>query len=230
MIPARRQACLKSSEPQSSLVLMRAWGRVFRAGRGAFDRRGRKERPPRTPTNKIKRFAQRPLRLFSACSAVKGFSPSAGGRLDTIVGILTLVLLEKLGVPHALRDGIFLHTCRLQCGQRELGSGSKYQPQGAIHAIYVLSALQARDRGRTEVGSGVHVCADRRSEAAAEVGGAEDLLLSAMRGVAGHGTAARGSAEHGGLGDDPRLGELGAFVELRGLGGLAKRGRTAGFR
>jgi len=109
-----------------------------------------------------------------------------------------------------------------------LHCGLNKQGQDATHATHRLPALQARDRGRTQVGGGLHVRADRRCKAAAEVGSAKDLFLSAVRGVAGDGAAAGGRAEHGGLGYDPRPGELGAFAESCGMGELARGGGAAG--
>lgn len=44
-------------------------------------------------------------------------------------------------------------------------------------------------------------------------GGAEDLFLSAVCGIAGNGDASGRSAQPGGLGHDPRSGECGAVVE-----------------
>jgi hypothetical protein len=134
--------------------------------------------------------------------------------------------------PRASRTArIFLRTCGGAGGWRKVSDRSVAYPrtEEGTRATYFLSTLQARNRGRAQVGGGVHVRADGGGEAAAEVGGAEDLFLSAMRGVAGDGDAAGGRAQPGGLGYDPRLSELGAFAELGGLGKLAGRGGTAGF-
>ena len=100
--------------------------------------------------------------------------------------------------------------------------------QEGSRATYFLFTLQAGDRGGAQVGGGVYVCADGGSEAAAEVGGAADLFLSAVRGVAGHGDAAGGRAQPGGVGHDPRHCQRGAFAELRGVGEFAGRTGAAG--
>ena len=65
-----------------------------------------------------------------------------------------------------------------------------------------LFALQSRGGTGREVGCGIYVCANRRCAAATEVIGAADLFLRAVLRLAGHGTCARGRAEHGGMADD----------------------------
>lgn len=94
----------------------------------------------------------------------------------------------------------------------------------------MLLALQARDRVRGQVCSGLYVLADSRSEAAAEVNGTTDLFLSAMRGVAGDGASPEGALNMVAwemirelVSAEPSLNEA-AWESLRGMAGLLTAG------
>jgi hypothetical protein len=68
----------------------------------------------------------------------------------------------------------------------------------------ILSSLQSGARGRTEIGRRIFVRADGGSAAAPEILSTANLFLSAMLGLAGHGSGAGGRAESRCLADDPR--------------------------
>ena len=153
MIPARRQARLKSSERNHH------W---FSCARGVESSAAPGEKPLTAEDAKKGRRERRDeqnQKIWSAFFAAflcvlcgQRLFSRRSGRLDTIVGILTLVLPEKLGVPHALRDGISLHTCRSPCGRRELGSESKIPTTGCNSCnpwfVCAAGARSRRDRSR----------------------------------------------------------------------------------
>src|SRR5690242_20588596 len=71
---------------------------------------------------------------------------------------------------------------------------------------FVLFTLQSRTWSWPQIRCGVYVRPNSGNQAAAKIGGPADLLLSPMLGLAGHGAAAGGCAEPGGMEHDPRPG------------------------
>ncbi len=144
-----------------------------------------------------------------------------------------LVTAVAARVGHARRRrSVLQNLCKYlpgleRVGESGAGSGKHWRKPGATT---LLLALQARDRVRGQVRSGLYVLADGRSEAAPEVNSAADLFLSAMRGVAGNGASAGGRAEYGGVGDDPRVGQRRTVTERSGVGKSAGNGGIADCR
>lgn len=125
-------------------------------------------------------------------------------------------------------SGISVNTCGPRTGKAKVVT---LDVRGNC-AEYCLFAVPAGDGSGRQVGCGVHVRADRRSEAETEIVGEPDLLLSTMRGVAGHGTPSGRCTEYGRVGYDPRTGQRRPIAEPGSMGGLARnrgaaaRGRT----
>ena len=80
-------------------------------------------------------------------------------------------------------------------------------------AEFLLSSLQPGNRGWSEVGGGLYVCADGGNSSAAEIVGAENLFLSAVFSVVGDGASTGGSAERRGLADVARHRNFGSLID-----------------
>jgi hypothetical protein len=86
----------------------------------------------------------------------------------------------------------------------------------------VLSALQSRDRARTQVGCCIHVCPDRGSETAAKISSQANLFLPTVFSFSGDGASSGGRAQHCGVEDDSRTGRSRSIPEPGGLGESAR--------
>lgn len=94
-----------------------------------------------------------------------------------------------------------------------------------------LSSLQSGARGGTQIGCGIYVRPDRGSTTTAKIGGAADLFLPAVFGVAGDGTSTRRRPQHGCVEHDPRPGRLGSGADRGSMGNPARNcWLAAGYR
>jgi hypothetical protein len=131
----------------------------------------------------------------------------------------------KPPVPISLQESFFILVPRR--GAETLSTFGRILAAEATFGKSQLSALQPRDRSRTEICRHVHVCADGRSQAAAKVVGTAHLFLPAVLSLAGPGPSAGRRTQHRRMANDPRPGQRRPSLERGRVGESAGRGGFA---
>ena len=138
---------------------------------------------------------------------------------------LALVGTARMNRPEIWfeRESFYALSFRATGGENTFLSGTGRQ-EGTFGEP-LLSALQSRDRGRTQVGCCIHVCPDRGSETAAKISREADLFLPPVFSLSGDGASSGGRAQHCGVEDDSRTGWRRPGPEPGGLGEPARNCR-----